>query len=117
AEAKSAEAKSAEPKSAEPRAEPNNADNAKGCDKVHVDDLMTQAATQYDTGHAKTALSLTTVALRCKQTGRMYWLAGLYACAAHDLASAKQYFRDVPANIQAGVERKCQQENLDVRSR
>ena len=78
---------------------------------------MTRAATQYDAGSAASALSLARVALGCKQTDRMYWLAVMYACAAHDLASAKQYFPRVPANLQPGIERRCQQDNLDVRSR
>jgi serine/threonine protein kinase len=87
------------------------------CDSVNVDDVMTRAAIQYDSGAASSALSLTRVALGCKQTDRMYWLAVMYACAAHDLASAKLYFPRVPANLQSGIERKCQQDNLDVRAR
>jgi hypothetical protein len=78
---------------------------------------MTRAAIQYDSGSASSALSLTRVALDCKQTDRMYWLAVMYACAARDLASARQYFPKVPTNLQSGIERRCQQENLDVRTR
>jgi hypothetical protein len=78
---------------------------------------MTRAATDYDAGSPAAALSLTRVALGCKQTDRMYWLAVMYACAAHDAASATQYFSRVPANLQSGIERKCQQDNLDVRAR
>jgi serine/threonine-protein kinase len=117
-DARTSEVRASEPRTSEVRAsEAKAAEPSKGCDKVRPDELMIQAATHYDAGHAKTALSLATVALHCKQTGRMYWLTVLYACAAHDLASAKLYFREVPANIQAGVERKCQEESLDVRSR
>jgi serine/threonine-protein kinase len=87
------------------------------CDGVDVGDLMTRAATEYDAGSASAALSLARVALGCKQTDRMYWLAVMYACAAHDAASARQYFTHVPANLQAGIERKCQQDSLDVRTR
>jgi serine/threonine-protein kinase len=87
------------------------------CDSVDVPELMTRAATEYDAGSPSAALSLARVALGCKQTDRMYWLAVMYACAAHDAASARQYFTHVPANLQSGIERKCQQDNLDVRTR
>lgn len=87
------------------------------CESVNADDVMTRAAIQYDSGAASSALSLTRVALGCKQTERMYWLAVMYACAAHDLASARQYFPKVPTNLQSGIERRCQQDNLDVRTR
>jgi hypothetical protein len=102
---------------AAPEAASSRPASKNGCDAAHVDDLMIRAATQYDAGSPKTALSLAVVALGCKQTPRMYWLAVLYACAARDLTAAKLYFRDVPANLQSGIERKCQQEQLDVRSR
>jgi hypothetical protein len=84
---------------------------------MDVDELMTRAAIQYDAGSASAALSFTRVALGCKQTDRMYWLAVMYACAAHDVASARLYFPKVPSNLQSGLETKCQRENLDVRSR
>jgi hypothetical protein len=41
----------------------------------------------------------------------------MYACAAHDVASARLYFPKVPSGLQSGLEAKCQRENLDVRSR
>ncbi len=87
------------------------------CDGVDVPELMTRAATEYDAGSASAALSLARVALGCKQTDRMYWLAVMYACAAHDAASARHYFPKVPANLQSGIEHRCQQSNLDVRTR
>jgi serine/threonine-protein kinase len=87
------------------------------CESVDVEDVMTRAAIQYDAGAASSALSLARVALGCKQTDRMYWLTVMYACAAHDLASAKRYFPKVPTNLQSGIESKCQKQNLDVRSR
>ncbi|HEX3763879.1 MAG TPA: protein kinase [Kofleriaceae bacterium] len=87
------------------------------CDSVDVGELMTRAATQYDSGSPATALSLARVALGCKQTDRMFWLAVMYACAAHDLATAQLYFPRVPANLQPGIEHKCQQDNVDVRAR
>ena len=87
------------------------------CETVDVPDLMTRAATQYDAGEPATALSFTRVALGCQQTDRMYWLAVMYACAAHDLAAARQFFPRVAAGLQSGLERKCQQSNLDVRTR
>ncbi|HEY6174487.1 MAG TPA: hypothetical protein VIX73_08600, partial [Kofleriaceae bacterium] len=87
------------------------------CDSVDVSDLMTRAAIQYDAGSPSSALSLARIALNCKQTDRMYWLAVMYACAARDVANARLYFPKVPANLQPGIEQKCQQANLDVRSR
>jgi eukaryotic-like serine/threonine-protein kinase len=87
------------------------------CDGVDAGELMARAATQYDAGSPSAALSLARVALGCKQTDRMYWLAAMYACAARDVASARLYFAKVPANLQPGIERRCQQDDLDVRTR
>jgi hypothetical protein len=87
------------------------------CESMDVDELMTRAAIQFDAGSATSALSFTRVALGCKQTDRMYWLAVMYACAAHDVANARLYFPKVPSGLQSGLETKCQRENLDVRSR
>jgi len=89
----------------------------RSCRTLDVRDVMTRAAIQYDRGAAAVALALTRSALACKQTERMYWLAVLYACAAHNAAAAKQYFVKVPANLQSGIERRCQQDSIDVRSR
>jgi hypothetical protein len=100
-----------------PASDPASRSRKASCDSVDVGDLMTRAATEYDAGSPSAALSLTRVALGCKQTDRMYWLAVMYACAAHDAASAKQYLPRVPANLQSGIERKCQQDSLDVRTR
>ena len=107
----------AERPAAPPPAAPATRARAHGCDSVDVNDVMTRAAIQFDSGSPASALSLTRVALGCKQTDRMYWLAVMYACAARDAASARQYFPKVPANLQSGVESKCQRENLDVRTR
>ena len=85
------------------------------CDKVDADDLVTQAAAQYSADYAKAALSLMTKALACKQNTRMFQLAAMYACASRDLAFAKRYFDQVPAQYQAGIEQKCQQEGLWLR--
>ncbi|HEY0479951.1 MAG TPA: hypothetical protein VGD37_20670, partial [Kofleriaceae bacterium] len=102
---------------AAPPAEAPARTRGRGCDTVDVDDVMTRAAIQYDSGSPASALSLTRVALGCRQTERMYWLAVMYACAAHDAASAKLYFPKVPTNLQSGIESRCQRENLDVRTR
>jgi pSer/pThr/pTyr-binding forkhead associated (FHA) protein len=85
------------------------------CETMNVDELVAQAAGQFSAGYAKPALSLISKALTCKQDIRMYRLAGLYACAAHDLNSAKLYYAKVPAQFQAGIEQKCQQEGLNLR--
>ena len=42
----------------------------------------------------------------------------MYACAAHDLGSAKLYFAKLaqsPSSMQSGIEQKCQQEGLNIR--
>jgi hypothetical protein len=39
-----------------------------------------------------------------------------YACAAHDVATAKKYFLMVPPANQANLEMKCQLEGLNVRA-
>src|SRR5262249_15373957 len=85
------------------------------CDTMNVDEVMTQAATQYSAGYAKAALAQILKALACKQDGRMYRFAVTYACAAHDLATAKLYFAKVPSGNQPNLEQKCQQEGLNVR--
>lgn len=85
------------------------------CDTMNVDEVMQQAATQYSAGYAKAALAQVLKALACKQEARMYRFAVTYACAAHDLATAKQYFTKVPPANQPNLEQKCQQEGLNVR--
>lgn len=84
----------------------------KPCDSMNVDDMMTQSANQYSAGYAKAALSLVEKALSCKQDTRMYRTAAMYACAAHDLPTAQTMFAKLPAQFQAQVEQKCQQEGL-----
>jgi hypothetical protein len=46
----------------------------------------------------------------------MYWLAVMYACAAHDLAAAKLHFPSVPASLQSGIESRCRRDGVDVRA-
>ena len=55
-------------------------------------------------------------ALTCKQDARMYRFVVTYACAAHDVATAKKYFLMVPPANQANLEMKCQLEGLIVRA-
>jgi len=88
---------------------------ANPCDTMDVDDVMKQAANQFGAGYAKAALALVAKALACKQSVTMYRMAGMYACAAHDLSDAKLYFNKVPANVQSGIEQKCQLEGLNLR--
>jgi hypothetical protein len=85
------------------------------CDTMNVEDVMAQAANQYSNGFSSAALSLALKALNCKQDVRMFRLAAMYACGAHDLSNAKVYFAKVPATLQAGIEQKCQQEGLTLR--
>jgi pSer/pThr/pTyr-binding forkhead associated (FHA) protein len=85
------------------------------CDTMNVDEVMLQAAAQYSAGFNKAALAQVLKALACKQEARMYRFAVTYACAAHDLATAKQYFAKVPPAYQPNLEQKCQLEGLNVR--
>jgi hypothetical protein len=57
-----------------------------------------------------------TKVLACKQSIRIYQLAGLYACAAHDLAHARLYFAKItPGPGQSPIEQRCQLEGLNLR--
>ena len=82
---------------------------------MDVDDVMRQAKNQYANGFAAAALELMKKALGCKQNTLMYRFAATYACAAHDIASAKAYFVKVPPQDQSGIEQKSQQERIDLR--
>jgi pSer/pThr/pTyr-binding forkhead associated (FHA) protein len=84
------------------------------CETMNVEDLMTQAQNQYTAGFSKSALKLVTTALGCKQEVRMYRLAGMYACAAHDPASAKAHLARVPAQFQGAIIQRCQQEGITL---
>ncbi len=86
------------------------------CDTVNVEDLMQQAQNQYGAGYAKAALLLVLKALSCKQELKMFRMAAMYACGAHDLPTAKLYFYKLPTTVQGSIEQKCQQENLNLRS-
>jgi len=88
------------------------------CDhQIDVDDALHQAANQYANGFAAAALALVQKALACKQDARMYRVAATYACAAHDVPTAKAMFAKVPPQFQAGIEQKCQQEGFNLRER
>lgn len=85
------------------------------CDEMNVEDMLQQAANQYANGFAGSALSLVQKALTCKQDARMYRVAATYACAAHDVPTAKAMFAKVPPQFQAPIEQKCQQEGFNLR--
>lgn len=91
---------------------PANPPAANKCDQV--DDWVTQAANQYNNGYAQAALSVIAKAIACKSEVRLYRLAALYACQAHDSAAAKMYFAKIPSAFQPAIEQKCQQEHTDL---
>ncbi|HEX7841636.1 MAG TPA: FHA domain-containing protein [Kofleriaceae bacterium] len=93
---------------------PPDKNPSSACDTMNVEDLMSQAANQYAAGFFKSALSLVTKVLACKQDVRMYRFAATYACAAHDANSAKAYLVKVPAQFQSAIVQRCQQENITV---
>jgi serine/threonine-protein kinase len=86
------------------------------CDTLNVDAIMSQSANQYNNGFASMALSIIVKALNCNQSVRVYRMAGMYACAAHDTARAKNFFKKVPSDLQSGIEQKCQLEHIDLRA-
>jgi len=81
------------------------------CDTMDVDDVMKQAANQFGANYTKAALQLVVMALTCRQNERMYRIATMYACASHDLPTAKVYYNKVSASFQPSLEQKCQEEN------
>jgi serine/threonine-protein kinase len=95
---------------------PATAQAQAACATMNVDDLMQQATLQYTNGFASTALSVMRKALACTQTVRLYRLAAMYACAAHDLATARTYYAKIPESMQSSIEQRCQQEGLNVRA-
>jgi ABC transport system ATP-binding/permease protein len=84
------------------------------CDTMNVDDVMSQAANQYAAGFAKAALQLLTKALACKQDVRMYRMAGMYACAAHEASNAKLYYAKVSPQFQPAIVQRCLQEGITI---
>jgi hypothetical protein len=84
------------------------------CDSLVIDDLISQAANQFAAGFAKSALSLVKRALECQTSVRMYRMAATYACAAHDLATAREMFEKVPVQFQSPIVQRCQLEGLDL---
>ena len=84
------------------------------CDESQFDDNITQAANQYNSGYAAEALATMRTALSCKQEVRLYRLAGLYACAAHDADSAHEYIAKIPVEYRPAIEQKCAAEGVSL---
>jgi hypothetical protein len=86
-----------------------------GCNAVDVNGAMLQAHDQYAAGFSWRALQLLIKAIACKQDVRLYRMAVIYACAAHDLDAATLYYAKVPAQDQPAIKQRCIQENLIIR--
>jgi len=84
------------------------------CETMDVADLQAQATQQFSAGYSKAALALIVKILACKQDVRLYRIAAMFACAAHDAATAKLYYGKVPVDVRAGIEQKCQGEHIDL---
>jgi hypothetical protein len=84
------------------------------CDTMNVDDVMSQAAGQYAAGFGKAALQLLTKALACKQNDRMYRMAAMYACAAHEASDAKLYYAKVSPGFHAAIIQRCDNEGIAI---
>lgn len=81
------------------------------CDPRMIDDDVVQAANQYANGLPAQALALIRSALACKADPRLYRLAALYACAAHDTEATRELVKKVPPASRAAVEQKCATDN------
>lgn len=86
------------------------------CGRVDVDDLITQAKNQFRAGYASAALSLMRKLLDCRQDVTMYQLTAMYACYAHEVESARQYFARIPAELQPATVQTCQNRGVDVQA-
>ncbi|HEX7842479.1 MAG TPA: protein kinase, partial [Kofleriaceae bacterium] len=82
------------------------------CGTIGVEDMIRQSQNQFGAGFAKTALQLITKALTCRQDVRMYRIAALYACVAHDAEAAQLYYSKIPAQFRPSIEQRCQQEGI-----
>jgi hypothetical protein len=89
---------------------------AEPCVAMAVDELMDQATHMYNSGYVKDALALVVRVLACRRSPIIYRYAAIFACAAHDLESAKLYFGKTPAQFQSAIVERCQLEGLDVRA-
>lgn len=87
---------------------------AASCTGTSVEDLVHQATNQYDNGYAASALVLMQRALACEQNPRMYRLAGLFACAAHDGKAARDLLAKTPAASRAGLVQRCMVEGITL---
>jgi hypothetical protein len=85
------------------------------CDKIDVDEVIAEAATAHAQNYSKAALGLVLKALMCESSARLYRLAVTYACAARDVAVAKQYLAKLPPGAERSrIEEKCQREGLSA---
>lgn len=80
---------------------------AAACNGPFVENLVSQAAVQYDTGFPASALAIMRKALACEQTTRLYRLAGLFACAARDAKAARDFMTKIPESYRAALAQRC----------
>jgi hypothetical protein len=98
-----------------PPPQPAAATSAVDCNTINVDDIMRQAANQYGAGHAKAAVALVAKAVACRPDAQAYRFGAMYACSAHDVATAKAYFKKLPSNMQSLAAKWCQSTGIDLR--
>ncbi|HET9619962.1 MAG TPA: serine/threonine-protein kinase [Kofleriaceae bacterium] len=84
------------------------------CDQAAFDDWISQAAYQFNAGHAQPALALIIKAINCNPDVRLFRFAATYACAARDVEAARFYFSKVPAPDQPAIAAKCRQEHIEL---
>jgi hypothetical protein len=102
------------PRPTAPEARDDSRSTSVPCDQQTVDDILAQAQNQYVAGFAKAALLLIKKSLQCQQNARTYRMGAMYACAAHDVATAREMLAKVPPQFQAGIVQRCQQENITL---
>ncbi|HMG52470.1 MAG TPA: serine/threonine-protein kinase [Kofleriaceae bacterium] len=88
--------------------------SASACDPANVDALLVQAQSQAEAGSERAALALVVKALACRQDAEAYRAAAIYACGAHDLASARRYHARLPLQDQTAVETRCDLEGIKL---
>jgi hypothetical protein len=87
---------------------------AASCTGTSVEDLVRQATNQYDRGFSAPALRLMRKALACEQNTRLYRLAGLFACAAHDVKAARDLVARIPTASRAPLAQRCAAEGITL---
>jgi eukaryotic-like serine/threonine-protein kinase len=86
------------------------------CKESEIDAMLTQARGHFDAGRFDRSLALAAGVLECRQDIKVYRLAAMYACRAHDAESARKYFSKIPKDFQPAIVQTCQIENIVIQT-